>query len=58
MSGQLIPEKFCEWLVFRNGVVIEKVFYLSDMTSEDVKRSLIDHGGFPPDVNIIKGEIL
>lgn len=57
MSGQLTPKKFREWLVFRNGRVIEKVFYLADMTSVDVKQSLINHDGFPPNIYVIKGNI-
>lgn len=55
MSGQLTPKKFNKWLVFYRGRVVEEVFYLADMTSADVKTSLVNHDGFPPNIYVRKG---
>ena len=54
MSGQPTPKKFQQWLVLRNGRVIEEVFYLSDMNAVDVKASLVNHDGFTPNIVVVR----
>lgn len=42
------------WDVVQRGRVVNRVFFDADMTSEEVKRSLIDHDGFPSDIRVIE----
>lgn len=41
------------WDVVHRGRVVNRVFFDSDMTAEDVKRSLIEHDGFPGDIRVV-----
>lgn len=38
--------------VFRNGKEIDTIFYadIDSITEEDVKRSLVNHDGYPADI--------
>lgn len=41
------------WDVVQRGRVVNRVFFDSDMTAEDVKRSLIEHDDFPSDIHVV-----
>lgn len=47
---QMTP--FC---VYRKGVCTDTVYFLSDMTSDEVRRSLIHRDGFPMDIMVRRG---
>ena len=40
------------WKITLNGHMIDMVFYNDDIDKEEVKRSLIDHDGYDPRINI------
>lgn len=40
------------YLVFLNGQEVDTVFY-TGYTAEDVKRSLVDHDGYDPNIRVI-----
>ena len=44
-----------QWFVVTlNGKRIDKVSYLKPITVEEVKRSLINHDGYDPGINVTK----
>lgn len=50
------------WNVWQNGQLIERVYFQrfadggAENLSEDVKRSLIEHDGYPSDITLTKGK--
>lgn len=36
----------------RRGVVINTVFFQKGMTADEVKRSLVDHDGYPDNITV------
>lgn len=42
------------WNVYLNGRNIDKVFFVEDMSAEDVKRSLVNHDGYHQDIFVKK----
>jgi len=40
------------WKITLNGQMVDMVFYDDDIKKEDVKKSLIDHDGYDPRINI------
>ncbi len=38
------------WNVYRKGRLIDIVFFDADCDADYVRRSLIDHDGYPPDI--------
>jgi hypothetical protein len=45
-----------EYDVYRNGKKIDTIFYNfpCNESSDDVKKSLIDHDGYPCDIRVVK----
>lgn len=41
-----------KWKVYLNRKLIDEVFYISSMTSDEVRRNLIDHDGYDPGIYI------
>ena len=46
--------KMIFWRVLENGKEIDKVPYTEDCSADYVKRSLIDHDGYPDNIEVIK----
>ena len=44
------------WTVKLNGKVIDTVFFDRDCDSDYVKRSLVDHDGYNPNINVYPGK--
>ena len=44
------------WKITLNGHMIDMVFYDKGITAEEVKKSLIDHDGFDPRINVRKSK--
>lgn len=42
------------FVVKRNGKEMDTVHYAADMNSEEVRRSLISHDGYPSDIQVIR----
>lgn len=40
------------WNVYRKGKLIDSVPYTKDCDKEYVRRSLIDHDGYPSDIHV------
>jgi hypothetical protein len=40
------------WNVYLNGKKIDTVFYTSDCDAEYVRKSLIDHDGYDPNITV------
>ena len=40
------------WDVYRRGRWVDTVFFDADCTEDYVRRSLIDHDGYPSDIQI------
>ena len=40
------------WNVYLHGNLIDTVWFAASMSAGDVRRSLIDHDGFDPDIVI------
>ena len=38
------------WNVYLRGNLIDTVFFMPDMNAEDVKRALVNHDGYAPDI--------
>jgi hypothetical protein len=38
--------------VYLNGKYIDRVFFDDDIKKEDVRKSLINHDGYSPDINL------
>lgn len=51
-----LKKKQKTYLVYRNGKHIDTVFYdiNSNVTSNDVKKSLIDHDNYPSDIKVYR----
>lgn len=43
------------WNVYRNGKLIDTVFFMLDCDAQYVLKSLIDHDGYPSDITIRLG---
>ena len=43
------------WAVFLGNRWIDTVFYVENMSAEDVKRSLVNHDGYHPNI-VLKEE--
>jgi hypothetical protein len=43
------------WNIYRNGRKIDTVYYINSMTAQEVKKSLENHDGYPPDITVQKG---
>jgi len=46
-----MPGMIC-WNIIRGRKSIDKVYYDSDIKSDEVKRSLINHDGYPSDIRV------
>jgi hypothetical protein len=42
------------WNVYRNGRLIDTVFFDADISASEVKRSLVEHDGYPPNIIVRK----
>ena len=42
------------WNVYRGSRLLTTVFYTADCDAEYVKRGLVDHDGFAPDIRIFR----
>ena len=42
------------WKVILDRRVIDKVFFVSTMKAEEVKRSLVNHDGYDPCIKVVK----
>ena len=40
--------------VFISGELVDTVFYVSSMTADEVRRSLIDHDGYMESIKVVK----
>ena len=43
------------WNVVHRGRVIDTVWYTSDCDADYVRRSLINHDGYPWDIRVVRG---
>jgi len=41
------------WDVVQRGRVVNRVFFDSDMSADEVRRSLVEHDGFPADIRVV-----
>lgn len=41
------------WDVVHRGRVVNRVFFDSDMSADEVRRSLVEHDGFPADIRVV-----
>lgn len=48
-------ERSIKWNVYQGGKLIDSVFYSADVTADDVRRSLINHDGYPSDITVRRG---
>lgn len=46
--------KQVKFIVYNYGKVYDEVFYAGDMTPDEVKKSLVDHDGYPPTIEVVK----
>ena len=44
------------WYVYLDHKCVNIVYYITGMSAEEVKKSLVDHDAYPPDINVIKGK--
>ncbi|WP_374335438.1 hypothetical protein [Methyloversatilis sp.] len=42
------------WAVFLNGKQIDTVFYLPEITAQEVREGLINHDGYDPQIVVRK----
>jgi hypothetical protein len=49
-----IKRKTTKWNVSLNRKRIDSVFYNADIKKEDVKRSLVEHDGYNPNIKLNK----
>jgi hypothetical protein len=42
------------WVVYRNNREIDIVYFDEHMTAEEVRKSLIEHDGYTPDIQVFK----
>jgi hypothetical protein len=42
--------------VYQHGKQIDGVFYNAGYTAQEVKKSLIEHDGYDPDITVIKSK--
>lgn len=40
------------WVVYHDGEEMERVSFVASMDSDEVRRSLIDHDGFPDNITV------
>jgi hypothetical protein len=48
--------KMTAWNVYRGTKLVDTIYYDSKMAQEEVKTSIMDHDGYPPDIRIEKKE--
>lgn len=46
-----------EWAIYRNNKWLDTVFFEKSMTAPQVKKSLIEHDDFPPDIKVVNKSI-
>lgn len=44
--------RFTKWLVVYHGRVVDEVYYLNSVSADEVRRSLIEHDGFPSGITV------
>ena len=42
------------WNVYHNGKWLDTVHFISSFLEDDVRKSLIDHDGYPADITVAK----
>lgn len=42
------------FLVYRQGRLINTVYFISSMTADEVRESLINHDGYPSDIAVTR----
>lgn len=50
--------KMKAYFVFLNGEEVDTVFYSIGYTNDEVRRSLIDHDGYDPNISVISEEFV
>lgn len=48
-------QKMSRWQVYRNGFHLDTVFFLPECDAEYVRKSLINHDGYPYNIIVKKG---
>ena len=43
------------WNVYLRGKWIDRVWFIDQYTAEEVRRSLINHDGYNPEIRVVKG---
>jgi len=43
---------FHSWRIYLNGIHIDTVYYRGKLDPEDVRRSLINHDGYPANIKV------
>lgn len=46
--------RMAKWLVYRGSRRITEVYYLKDCDADYVRRSLVNHDGYPSDIEVRK----
>ena len=44
------------WDVYLKGYWIDRVWFIDQYTAEEVRRSLINHDGYNPEITVKKGK--
>jgi len=55
--GNVVSEqkaRMTAWAVFLNGKQIDTVFYLPEITAQEVREGLINHDGYDPQIVVRK----
>lgn len=47
-------KKQVKFVVYNYGKVHDEVYYAGDMTPDEVKKSLIEHDGYPTTIKVVK----
>jgi len=43
------------WNVFLGRKLIDRVWFIDQYTAEEVRKSLINHDGYNPEISVVKG---
>jgi len=54
MKKNTAGSKMKAWDVEHRGRVVNRVYFDNDMTADEVRRSLVDHDGFPADIRVVE----
>ena len=46
--------KMTKFKVYDKGYLVEEVWFTCSMTAEEVKRALVDHDGYSPDIRVVE----